>query len=151
MHDLILRILSLSKVTSQIPVCSHILSIIDWEKEKHSFALMAKAFSVLQKEKKLMWLPSSNFTLWSSLSNLSRSRIHVKLTKKTQNKIKVLAYLQIFSIANTSGKGNVKDNLRLSNWDPQMRPSRNCGPWQILKWGRGVVWVESEKKEIYRK
>ena len=52
MHDLILRILSLSKVTSQIPVCSHILSIIDWEKEKHSFALMAKAFSVLQKEKK---------------------------------------------------------------------------------------------------
>ena len=54
MYDFILRILSLSKVTSQIPVCSHILFTIDWEKEKHSLAPMAKAFSVLQKEKKLI-------------------------------------------------------------------------------------------------
>lgn len=47
MHDSILRLLSLFKATSEIPVCSHILSTIDWEKEKHSVTLMAKAFFLL--------------------------------------------------------------------------------------------------------
>ena len=77
--------------------------------------------------------------------NLPRSRIHVKLTKQNQNKIKALAYLQILSEANTPGKGNVKDNLRPSNWDPQMRPSKNCGPLADAK--MEGVWVESEKKK----
>lgn len=44
MYDFILRILSLFEAASQTPVCAHILSTIDWEKKKHSFALMAKGF-----------------------------------------------------------------------------------------------------------
>lgn len=47
MHDFILRILSLLKATSEIPVCAHILSTIGWEKEKHSVTLMAKVFFLL--------------------------------------------------------------------------------------------------------
>lgn len=151
MYDFILRILSLSKVTSQIPVCSHILFTIDWEKEKHSLALMAKAFSVLQKEKE----NSCDFLtpFWPSgplSQNLPRSRIHVKLTKQNQNKIKVLAYLQILSKANIPGKGNVKDNVRPSNWDPQMDPPRTVHLGRCYN-GGGLSRIWEKKNYIGNK
>ena len=79
-----------------MPVCSHILSTIDWEKEKCSFALMAKAFFVLFFFLSYMTSRFHFYPVVLSLKICWEVELcdpHAELAHQYQNKIKALAHL----------------------------------------------------------